>query len=355
MRSRIEHLRLLCSTHGLNAFLITFAPHLRYFSNFTGSYGVGLVTRSAAYLVTDSRYATQARKEVQGWRILISEDSLFDEIFRAKLLRIGWRIGFDGNTLPYLTYQALTTKFPRVRFVSKGSLIDTIIAVKNRSELQYIQRAVEITDTVFRELLSMIKPGTTELDIAAEISYRHQKYGAESDAFQPIVASGLRSALPHGRATSKKIHKGDLLTLDFGCVYRGYCSDLTRTLVIGRATAEQKKIYRIVLDAQLRAIEHAKSGVMARDLDTIARSSITRRGYGRYFRHSLGHGLGLQIHEPPRISSRSTARLTSGNVITIEPGIYIPAFGGVRIEDDVVIRNSHCEVLTRSPKELLTL
>jgi len=355
MRQRIEQLRTQCSANGLNAFLLTLPAHLRYFSTFAGTSGVGLVTHFAAYLITDGRYATQAHKQARGWKIFISDDSLFDEIQKRRLIRKGWRVGFDGGTLSYLSFQTLTKKFPDVQFVSKSAIIDTIISVKDQTEVRYIKRAVEITDTVFREILAVIRPGIAELDIAAEISYRHQRHGAETDAFQPIVASGARSALPHGRATSKKIQKGDLLTLDFGCVYRGYCSDLTRTVIVGTATTQQKKMYRTVLDAQLRAIEHARSGVMAKDLDAVARRAIARQGFGRYFRHSLGHGLGLQIHEPPRISSRSIARLKSGNVVTIEPGVYIPTLGGVRIEDDVVIRNSHCEVLTQSPKELLTL
>lgn len=355
MIPRIEQLRTQCSANGLNAFLLTLAPHLRYFSNFAGTSGVGLVSHFAAYLVTDGRYATQAHKQTRGWKIFISDDSLFDEIQKRNLVRKGWRVGFDGSTLPYLSYQTLVKKFPDVRFVSKSGAVDTIISVKDQTEVRTIKRAAEITDAVFRELLDIITPDITELDIAAEISYRHQKHGAETDAFQPIVASGARSALPHGHATSKKIQKGDFLTLDFGCVFKGYCSDLTRTVIVGTASAEQKKMYRAVLDAQLRAIEHAKSGMMARDLDAIARTAIASQGFGRYFRHSLGHGLGLQLHEPPRISSRSIARLKSGNVVTIEPGVYIPTLGGVRIEDVVVIRNGHCEILTKSPKELLTL
>lgn len=357
MTSRIKKLRDQFEQLTIDAFLITFLPHLRYLSGFSGTSGIGLITHDAAYLITDGRYTTQARQQIQRgeqkWKIFIVQDSLFDAFDQKRLLRKGWRIGFDGNTLPYSTYQSLGRKFPAVRFVSKGWTIEKIAAVKDASEIKKIKHAVAITDCVFKEVLEILRPGIMELDIAAEISYRQRKHGAEADAFEAIVASGERGALPHGRASSKKIRRGELVTLDFGCVYEGYHSDLTRTVAVGKPMRESKKIYQIVLDAQSRAIEKAASGMLAKDLDAVARSYIKKMGYERYFNHSLGHGIGLQIHEPPRISSMSKARLQTGNVITIEPGIYIPKFGGVRIEDDVLITNGQCEVLNRSPKKLL--
>jgi Xaa-Pro aminopeptidase len=352
---RIEQLRAQLANLGLDAFLITSPPHLRYFSNFTGANGIGLVTNTSADLITDGRYSTQVRAQTRGWRIYITDDRLFDEVKRRKILQRRWRIGFDGNSLPFLAYQSLKTKFPDVKFLSKVGIVEKIVAVKDTFEIHNIERAISITDAVFTEILDRIRPGVQELDMAAEISCRQRKHGAQADAFEIIVASGPRSSLPHGRASSRKIQKGDFVTLDFGCVYEGYYSDLTRTVVVGKPTSEQKKIYHAVLDAQTRAIEKAKNGMLAKDLDAVARFHITKQGYGRYFSHSLGHGLGLQIHEPPRISSRSSARLQTGNVITIEPGIYIPKKYGVRIEDDVLITNGRCEVLTHSPKELLVL
>ena len=195
----------------------------------------------------------------------------------------------------------------------------------------------------------------TEIEIAAETTYRQRKYGAERDAFDPIVVSGFRSALPHGDASPKKLRAGDLLTIDMGCVYEGYHSDMTRTVGIGRLSSESKKIYRTVLDAQLRAIESARSGMRSSQLDAVARDHIRENGYEKYFQHSLGHGVGLQIHEQPRISVQSTSTLAENNVVTIEPGVYVPALGGVRIEDIVVIRKNGSEILTRSPKELIIL
>ncbi len=355
MPTRLQKLRDSFEGLHLDTFLVTFSPHLRYLSEFTGSSGVGIVTPGEAYLITDGRYAIQAKDQTRGWKIFVTPDSLFDEIQRLRLIRKGWRIGFDGNTLPFSLYQTLRKKFPNVKFLPKVEIIETIAAVKDESEIKKIKHAVAITDRVFNEILGIIHPEMKELDVAAEISFRQRQHGAESDAFEIIVASGERSVLPHGRATSKKIRKGEFVTLDFGCIYEGYHSDLTRTVSMGRPRNEASRMYRVGINAQKRAIKAAASGMMAKDLDAVARAYIKEKGYAKYFSHSLGHGLGLQIHEPPRISMQSKARLQAGNVITIEPGIYIPKLGGARIEDDVLIRNGHCEVLSRSPKELLII
>lgn len=355
MNSRIEKLRDQFDQLKVDAFLVTFLPHLRYVSGFTGSNGVGIVTRQNVYLLTDGRYADQVRHEVRGWKTFITQDGLFDEMKRQKLLRAGQRIGFDGNTLVVGQFRHLKKILPKVTFLPKVDTIEKIAAVKDEAEIRTIKQAVVITDQVFNEILPFLKPGVRELDIAAEIAYRHRKHGAEGDGFETIVASGERSALPHGRASSKKLRHGDFVTLDFGCVYQGYHSDLTRTVILGRPSSTAKRIYRTVLEAQQRAIDAARSGMKAKDLDAVARNYIKSKGYEKFFRHSLGHGIGLQIHEPPRLSILSKAALETGNVVTIEPGIYVPNIGGVRIEDDVVIRDGHCEVLNRAPKELIVL
>ncbi len=353
--ARLRSFRPQLDAFGIDAFLVTFQPHLRYLTGFSGSSGAGLVTRTSAVLITDGRYATQAREEVRGWRILITIDHFIDALRRRKLLAPGQRVGIDGNTLPYAQYRRLKKSLPGVVVVPLVDCLEPIAAVKQPDEIEKIRKAVAITDTVFGELLPLIKPGVRELDLAAEISYRQKKHGAEADAFEAIVASGERSAFPHGRPTGRKLRRGDLLTLDFGCVVDGYHSDLTRTVAIGKISSEGKKIYSVVLEAQTRAIENARSGVLTKDLDAVARQHIKSHGYEKYYHHSLGHGIGLQIHEPPRISLASTAVLQPGNVVTIEPGVYIRDFGGVRIEDDVVICNGHCEVLSRSPKKLMIL
>jgi len=208
-------------------------------------------------------------------------------------------------------------------------------------------------DTVFKKILDSIRPGVRECDIAAEISYWHRKLGAECDAFDPIVASGKRGALPHARASEKIIRTGDMVVLDFGCQYRGYHSDLTRTIAVGKISAQMKKVYSIVLEAQRKAIDSVRSGVKARSVDAVARRHIRTCGFGRNFIHSLGHGLGIRIHESLRLSIVSKDVLQKGNVVTVEPGIYLPAYGGIRIEDDIVVRDNGCDILTTSPKELI--
>jgi Xaa-Pro aminopeptidase len=355
MSLRLAKLRSQFDALHIDAFLVTFLPHLRYLTGFTGSNGIGFVTRETATIVTDGRYTDQVRQEVRGWKAFITHTSLFDAIRAHRVFRPGMRVGFDGNTLVYNQIMLIRKRFPRVKFLPKADTIERIASVKDESEIGSIRKAVEITDRVFEEVVNLIKPGMSELDVGAEISYRQRKHGAEADAFETIVASGLRGSLPHGRASSKNIKRGELVTLDFGCVFEGYHSDMTRTIAVGRPSSEARRMYETVFNAQLQAIESARAGIHTRELDAIARSYIKRNGYEKYFRHSLGHGIGLQIHEAPRISVMSTAILERGNVITIEPGIYNPSIGGVRIEDDVVIRNGHCEVLNRSPKELLVL
>lgn len=355
MVHRIKKLREQFDHLGIDAFLVTFQPHLRYLSGFSGSSGLAIVTRRSLLFITDSRYAQQVKAEVAEWKIFIARDSLFEVIKRHNLFRHGWRVGFDGNTVTYGHYKELKKMFPKVKLLPKSGCIDDLAIIKDPGEINKIRMAAAITDKTFTEILLLLKPGIREIDIAAEISYRQRKSGAECDAFEPIVVSGERSSLPHGRATVKPFAYGDIVTLDFGCVYEGYHSDFTRTVAIGKVKPEIKKIYTVVLNAQMKAIAAAKSEVKAKDLDAVARDYINKEGYGKFYRHSLGHGLGLQIHEPPRISNRSHAILNMGNVVTIEPGIYIPKLGGVRIEDDILITNGHCENLTQSPKELIVV
>ena len=354
-KTRLQKLRSQYDSLKVDAFLVTFMPHLRYLSGFSGSAGIGLVTQNNSYLITDGRYSEQVRRETKGWKIFINQNGLLDEMQKQKLIRAGLRIGFDGNTLVINQLHNFKKRFPKVKFLPKVDCIEKIAAVKDGVEITKIKKAVEITDRVFTEILSLLKPGIREVDIAAEITYRHRKHGVDGDAFPPIVASGERSALPHGCASEKVFKNGELVTIDLGCIYQGYHSDMTRTIGLGGLKSEVKKIYRTVLDAQLKSIEAARSGIKAKDLDAVARDHIKQKGYEKYFRHSLGHGIGLQIHEQPRLSILSKATLESGNVVTIEPGIYIPNLGGVRIEDDVVITNGFCEILNKSPKELLIL
>ncbi len=337
----------------LDAFLVTGLPNVRYLTGFSGSNGLCLVTGRTAAFVTDSRYTTQSREEVTGWRIVIAPGSLFQASADRRLLPARSRIGVEEQHLSVAELRNLRRLFPGVRFVPVSLLIESIAAVKDDGEIALIRKAAGITDAVFAAILPMLKPGVRESDIAAEISALHRRYGAEGDAFDPIVASGPRGALPHARPTARKFRRGEMITLDLGCRVQGYHSDMTRTVAIGRPSSTMKTVYAIVRDAQQRAVDAAHSGMAARDLDRVARQAIRRHGYGRYFIHALGHGLGLHVHDPLRVSAKSSEVLRDGYVLTIEPGIYLPGTGGVRIEDDVVIRPDGCTVLNRAPKDLL--
>ncbi|MCX7983891.1 MAG: aminopeptidase P family protein [Bacteroidetes bacterium] len=354
-RTHLEQLRQYMRKHHLDAFYVTDLVHVRYLTGFSGSHGACLIFRNAQYFFTDKRYKEQAPLEVQNFKIVIAPNQILHTIAEKKLLRPSLRVGYEGSALTVEEFAALKKTFPHCSFRKTTAVLETISAHKQPYELEYIRKAASITDEVFKKILPQLKPGVTECDIAAEISYWHRRLGAEGDAFEPIVASGPRGALPHARASEKKLRSGEMVVLDFGCRYRGYHSDLTRTVALGNPPREMKKIYSIVLDAQARALEALAIGREAKAVDAVARSYIRAAGYGKYFIHSLGHGLGIRIHEPLRLSKLSTDVLQEGHVFTVEPGIYLPNQGGVRIEDDVALHNGSFEVLTQSPKEYLSV
>jgi Xaa-Pro aminopeptidase len=352
---RLEAVRQNLKTLRLDALLVTFIPHVRYLTNFSGSNGHAFLTSRQQWFLSDGRYASQSRDEVKGFRRVVSGQNLFQELQKSARIATGWRIGIDRRHLSVTEMQSLKTLFPKVSFVPADSLVDSLASVKEKSEIDLISKAIAISEKVFLQILKVIKAGISELDVAAEIAYLHRKHGGEADAFEPIVASGVRGALPHARASSKKIRKGELVTLDFGCRFGGYHSDLTRTVAVGRINPERRRLYEVVRDAQQRALDASRDGMTGKELDGVARGYITSRKLGKYFTHSLGHGLGLQVHESPRVSTLSDDVLAAGNVITIEPGVYVPGIGGVRIEDDVVIRDGGHQLLTSVTKELITL
>ncbi len=369
MHSRIEALRHRFRSLGVANFIVAKfsdihskeSSNIRYLCGFSGSNAVLVVTSRDAYLITDGRYTNQAIEEVRNAKVFTYKNgvSLADAFVREmksnREIKIRGRIGFEMNRLTYEMHQTLTRYFPNCTLVETTGVIEKMVAVKDEQEISAIKKAVAITDEVFNRILPLIKPGVSEMDISAEITYQHKKLGAERDGFEPIVASGIRSALPHGLASNKKINKGEFVTVDMGCIADGYASDLTRTVVVGKATLEQKKIYNIVLRAQQSACEAVRAGMLAKELDKVARDVIVAEGKGDYFTHSLGHGIGMEVHCAPRVSNQSVDKLAIGNVITIEPGIYIPNWGGVRIEDDVVVYKDYGEVLNKAPKELIEL
>jgi Xaa-Pro aminopeptidase len=352
---RLEAVRQRLNTLRLDALLVTLVPHVQYLTGFTGSNGLAFISKRNQWFFTDGRYSRQSQEEVRGFKRVVSGRGLFRDLQRTVRPGSGSRIGIDRRHLSVTEMENLRHLFPKVRFVSGESIVDGLASVKDSSEIGLIKAAIAITEKVFRQLLQTIRVGMSELDIAAEIVYLHRRFGADADAFEPIVASGKRGALPHARPTAKRIRNGELVTLDCGCRYRGYHSDLTRTISVGRISPERRRLYTVVRDAQQLALDSARDGMTGKELDAVARRHIKQKKLGKYFPHSLGHGLGLQVHESPRVSSLSTDVLEAGNVITIEPGVYVPGVGGVRIEDDIVIRKGGSELLTSISKELITL
>ncbi len=356
MKNRVKRLQSVLPRENLDLLLVNFLPHVRYLSGYTGSNGLILLSPDVCVFLTDFRYKDQAKQQVTNMTVKVVERELFSSLTdlpQVQEKRI--KLGFEAQYLNYKTYQTLKSRLPECLMIPTEKLVESLTVTKDSGEVARIRKAVEITDCVFSEILDFIKPGTTELDLAAEIEYRMKKRGSSTPYYQTIVASGKRSALPHGIASSKRIRKNEFVTLDFGAVYDGYTADLTRTVMVGKANPRQKRIYSTVLKAQKLAIGRARGGVKACDLDRTARQVIKRAGFGKYFGHGLGHGIGLQIHDNPAVNPTNRQLLEPGMVVTIEPGIYIPNWGGVRIEDDILITQKGCRVLNRAEKNLIEL
>jgi Xaa-Pro aminopeptidase len=354
MRNRIKKLRNNLASENLDFLLVTFLPHVRYLSGYSGTNGMILAGPNASTFFTDFRYKGQVREQVTGMKVTIVERELFSSLSNLSQLK-GRRVklGFEADHLSCRVYRRLRSLLPDCLFVPTEQVVESLTVKKDKSEIEKIRKAVKITDRVFSEILALIKPGVKELDLSAEMEYRMKRYGSSTPRFETIVASGRRAALPHGVASNKRIRKGELVTMDFGAVFDGYTADLTRTVVVGKASSKQKEVYDVVLRANRRAIAKARARIKACDLDGAARKIIKRAGYAKCFGHGLGHGIGLLIHDNPAVNPTSKLLLEPGMVITIEPGIYIPNWGGVRIEDDVLITQRGCKVITTSDKNLI--
>jgi len=306
-----------------------------------------------AILVTDFRYMEQAASQAPGFQITRHEAGPIDAVVEL-LGEIGLsRVGFEASHLTFKEYQDLNQKASGVELVPVSGMVERLRACKDEGELARIEEAVTLADRAFTHVFDLIRPGTTEKTLALELEFFMRREGAEKAAFEFIVASGARGSLPHGVATDRRLEAGDMVTLDFGCVLNGYNSDITRTVVLGEPNSRQQGIYDLVLKAQLAGIEAVRAGKKANEVDEACRGVIREAGFGDYFGHSTGHGVGLAIHEEPSVSSRNEAVLEPGMVITIEPGVYLPGWGGVRIEDVVVVTDEGHRVLTGSPKELM--
>jgi Xaa-Pro aminopeptidase len=351
---KIEKLRSNFSALGIDGILITSPFNRRFISNFTGTAGVVLISADQAQFITDFRYVEQASKQCEGFEIVKFSSSIPQEVSQqAKKLGIQ-KLGYEEDYLTVSTFKSYDKEI-EAELVPVAGIIEKLRLIKTDAEIKILKVAADIADAAFKHILDFISPGKTELEVANELEFFMRRAGATSSSFDTIVASGQRSALPHGVASDKVIEAGDFVTMDYGAYYKGYVSDITRTIAVGEPESKLKEIYGIVLESQLRGMDGYKPGMTGKEADALTRDFIIEKGYGEYYGHSAGHGIGLEIHEGPALSVRSDIVLEPGMVVTCEPGIYIPGLGGVRIEDDTLITKDGNEALTHSTKELIIL
>jgi Xaa-Pro aminopeptidase len=338
------------------AYLETHLPNIYYLCGFSGDSGALLVDPNSAALFTDGRFTIQAREETHGIRVHIHTGPLVEAVGKHLKGKARQRVAISPSRLSLADWKAIgKASGGNVKWLALDGLVEGLRAVKDASEIDRIRDAARVGSQVMEEAIALIRPGVTELDIAAEIGYRMRRKGASGESFEAIVAAGPRSALPHARPTARRIGKNELVVLDLGAILRRYCSDLTRTVYVGKASGRIRQWYRAVLDAQTAAINALKSGVTCGAIDAAARNVLQEKGLGRYFVHSTGHGIGLEIHESPRIARDQKSRLEAGNIVTVEPGVYVEGVGGIRIEDDALVTARGAEVLTSAPREFLEL
>jgi Xaa-Pro aminopeptidase len=354
-QERQDGVRALLAAEGLEALLVTHLPNIRYLTGFTGSAGLLLLRRDDAILFTDFRYATQAPGEVGAAAFVeIDAASVWDRLKRACADQPGQTIGFEAHALT--VRDAGRLKECTRRTAPVGELVEALRAVKAPEEVAAIEAAADLASAALAEVLPTVRAGQTERLVASRLEAALRQRGSEWHPFQTIVASGPRAALPHAHTSERAIGAGEFLLLDFGAQVDGYCADLSRTVVVGaRADARQREVYEAVQVAQLRARQEVRAGMTGRDADALARDLLVARGFGEAFGHSLGHGLGLEVHEAPRLSATAEGRLPVGAVVTIEPGIYLPGWGGVRLEDDIVLTAEGPRALSDGRTELVEL
>lgn len=352
--SRLSRLRSILSFNGIQALVLFDMHNIRYLTGFTGSDGALVVRPQSAALLVDGRYLTQAREEVRIADPFLYQDKV-DGIEACLDMKAGETVGFEASAVSYEFYSQWSDRLGRERLKPLSEGLDAIRAVKDAGEVSCIRRAAELSASVLDAVLEMIRPGVPERDIALEIDYRAKKAGAEKMAFETIVASGINAALPHAKPGGKILEHGDLVVIDYGAAVDGYCSDETCTFCVGGADGKKREVYAAVKEAHDRAVEAVRAGISCSAIDRIARGVLEKYGLDAWFSHGTGHGVGLEVHEAPRISAKSDTILSAGMVITIEPGVYLPGQWGIRIEDTVLVRDDGCEVLTKMPKDLIIL
>jgi Xaa-Pro aminopeptidase len=355
-RGRQQRVSQALAAGHLDALLVTHLPNIRYLCGFTGTAGVLVVMGGKPTFFTDGRYRQQARAEVQGAGVVVPKGPVLDAALQALSASRARSVGVESEHLSVAAEVKVARALgPRSRVRRTQGLIEERRLVKEPAEIDRLRAAVRLGSSLFDKGVAAIRPGVPETAVAAELEYAARRAGAEAMAFPTIVAAGPRSALPHGRASAEPIPRRGFVMLDFGVILRGYCSDMTRTVFVGKPVARLRGLYQAVREAQQAALEAVRPGRTVGEVDQAARSVLRRAGLARYFTHSTGHGVGLEIHEPPRIARGQQEVLRPGMVITIEPGVYVPGSGGVRIEDMVAVTVTSCEVLTPTSKEFLVV
>jgi Xaa-Pro aminopeptidase len=353
---RLEAAKKLLKEKQLSHILFSDLIDIEYLSSFRSSNAVLLISKHENLLFSDFRYENSAKSfclKNPEWTFHLIKDQLFESI--SSFLPKKSVVGFQSDHLTVDNFNTLKKFAPAVTFQPVSSEISDLISIKTPKEITAMKKAATIADTAFSQLVDEIKPGITEIHLSRYLETLCHELGSERPSFETIVLFGTRAALPHGKPGTRKLKSGDWILIDFGCTVNGFCSDMTRTLIFGKASRKQVFIYQTVLNAQQEAKKNVRAGITTKEVDSIARTLISNAGFGKEFGHALGHGVGLRIHEAPRVSSKNEIVLQENMVITIEPGIYIPGFGGVRIEDMVAVRKNDCQVLTNTPRELIIL
>ncbi len=354
---RIKHLRRELDKKKMFPYFLSDLNNIRYLTGFTGTYAFMLLDRKETFFISDSRYSEYAQSLVAGYAEFLLPGDDLNVTLKGLLKRLNReKLFLEEHSLTLSSFNVMKKSLRGIKLEPGGSQVNIIRMVKDEGEIDLIEKAAEITDSCFRYLTENISPGITEWDVAVEIENFYRKNGCRSSSFDAIVASGSGSSMPHYETSmKKKIKQGDILLIDMGCVYRGYNSDLTRTIFVNSVDKEIEKIYAVVKEAQEKAVKAVRPGISTGRLDSVARDLITEYGYGEMFGHSLGHGLGCEVHELPAVKKNGDIRLKKNMVITIEPGIYLPGKGGVRIEDMVMVAAGGCRVMTKSPKDIIVI
>jgi Xaa-Pro aminopeptidase len=350
-KARQERLRALMETRGVPSILVTHLPNIRYLTGFTGSAGVFLIRQQDATLWVDPRYTLQAREQADSVEVIEVKEGILKGVTAWLRKNAVPSISFEASVLTFSQYDFIRRKGGEgIQLHPAGELIEELRIVKDRGEIEAIRKAGKVTADVFTELLPMIRPGAVEKDLATEIEYRMRKKGAEGAAFETIVASGPRGAYPHARPSTKALQDCEFIIFDLGAILNGYAADMTRTVYLGEPTRRVQNLYSAVLKSQEGAIRAVQDSTPTAEVDAVARRILAKHGLARYFTHSTGHGVGLEIHERPRLGKGETTALRSGSVVTVEPGVYLEGFGGIRIEDTVLVGPDGPEILTPASK-----